>query len=287
MAGGCWGCSAPGGPWSRGGQRGFGRWEPGGRKKESSRLRRKRIREKIGGVCIGEGSRNSGPGAASPGSCPANPQLLARPRAACGGWTATLQPPEGGAQSGSEASRGPQHQPISAEPAPRPMGGALGDPAPGFRGAGAVRINPPRAGAADWGLGSGAPGAEIVSLIGRGAWGCRRARRPSAEAAAPYGVSQGAALARLLGRAEGAPPFTSCRVRGGRGQPSSRSASLRALAPGEPGSWGSARRCGGDTPAGPYGSPEAEGGIRRSQSRGVAGCGLRRTAWESAAAPSS
>lgn len=51
-----------------------------------------------------EGSRNSGPGAASPGSCPANRQQLARPRAACGGRTATLQPPEGGAQWEAEAA---------------------------------------------------------------------------------------------------------------------------------------------------------------------------------------
>ncbi|VCW77641.1 unnamed protein product, partial [Gulo gulo] len=91
----------------------------------------------------------------------------------------------------------------------------------------------------------------------RGSWGGRRAPLPP-------------------------PPV---RVRGGRGLPTSRAAPSRALAPGEPGSWGSARRCGGDTPAGPEGSPEAEGGIRRSQRRGVAGCGPRRTAWEFSRGP--
>uniref|UniRef100_M3Z7N5 Uncharacterized protein n=1 Tax=Mustela putorius furo TaxID=9669 RepID=M3Z7N5_MUSPF len=188
---------------------------------------------------------------------------------------------------GSRGSRGPQRQPISAEPAPRPMGGALGDPAPGLRGAGAVGINPPRAAPQIRGSRAAprerstylSPGGEL----GRGAAG--RAWRPSAEAAAPYGVGEGAGLARLRGGRRAPLPSPPARVRGGRGLRNGRSAPPRALAPGEPGSWGSARRCGGDTPAGPDGSPEAEGGIRRSQRRGVAGCGPRRTTWEFSRGP--
>lgn len=88
------------------------------------------------------------------------------------------------------------------------------------------------------------------------------------------------------GRAEGAPPFTSCRSSRRTGTAKRQiNAPPRALAPGEPGSWGSSRRCGGDTPAGPDGSPEAEGGIRRSQRRGVASCGPRRTTWEFSRGP--
>lgn len=94
------------------------------------------------------------------------------------------------------------------------MGGALGDPAPEIRGE-VVEINSPRAGASapDSGLGEGRPG--IGACISPGeeslSPGLRElARRPSAEAAAPYWAGEGAGLALLLVRAEGAPPFASC-----------------------------------------------------------------------------
>lgn len=154
------------------------------------------------------------------------------------------------------------------------MGGALGDPAPGIRGR-AVGINSPRAGAGapDSGLGEGRPGSGACISRGeeslgpglrdgeRGSqsptgrrkergWRCswcgRRAPLPSP----PVRFAAD-------GDCQTADPLP----RGPWRQVSPESAA-------EP-----ARRCGGNTPAGPDGSPEAGGRIRRSQRRGVAAAG--------------
>ena len=163
----------------------------GGRKKKISRLRRERIQEKIRwrprtatrsvwGKEVEAPAGDERPQAAAGARSSFTPGSLRRP----GRHT----PITGERRPMGSLSREPQ--PISAEPALRPMGGALGDPASGIHREAFELTLPtpvPVPGLRTRSTGRGPQGAEVLSLAGRRGWTLGYwTQRPSTEAAVPH-----------------------------------------------------------------------------------------------------
>lgn len=218
---------------SRGGNRGVGRWKPGRQEKESQQVREEKDPGEKPVISSSQQRdldprKKSGPRQPPELAAASTPGTLRRPgrhtpaTGALGQWGAF-----------ESRSRGPQ--PISAEPAPRPMGGALGAPVPGIslRQLELTLPAPPPALGRRLRLRKGGLGRGGFVIGRKETWDPDRTQRPST--AVPY---WGAGTApRVGGRLPSLTSYPGCdRV----GSPKFRFTPCLVPAPGEPGSRGPA-----------------------------------------------